>query len=489
MFKNLFLKEIQETIYTQRFFIAVLLCLLLIPTGTYVSLKDYGQRHDSYNESMRLYKERSEGNVGINFRAEGYRPPSELSFLSAGLESSIPNKIMTSNSGRFSIESESGSDMSQSELFGKIDFQFIVSYVLTLLAFIFTFASITGEKENATLRLIMSNQVPRWKVILAKILGNYMVFLAPFVIALLFMMLIITATGSFNIFSVEILLKIGAIVLISMLFLLSMFSLGILVSTMTKRSMTSMVVLLFIWVVFALVVPKLSPMTAEALYAVKSQQVLTMEKRIAGDAIYNDYKEKQIDLLDRIALDYGVEDEGELFGNIVPLESEKALEQYNEEKVPLDIEYEKRISSEMRKLDENYKNNKRTQTTWARNLSRISPISSFAYIVSEIAGTGLLERENIEQNARIFQDEVKESVYDKFEQREYHTSGGSSYFSSNSKDGIKSEEIPVPMMSSYVRKPLAEILQAEWVDIMLLLIFNVLFFAGAFVRFLRYDVR
>ena len=103
MFGTLLLKEIHETITTGKFVIAALMCLILIPLGMYVTLDDYQQRLEEYNSARQLYQQRSEGNVGSSFRAEGYRPPSPLSVFAVGLDPFLPNKATTSRAadGRF----------------------------------------------------------------------------------------------------------------------------------------------------------------------------------------------------------------------------------------------------------------------------------------------------------------------------------------------------------------------------------------------------
>ena len=82
--------------------------------------------------------------------------------------------------GTVQISNEFTIDNPLVQLYGNIDYLFIVSFVLSIFAFIFTFSGITGEKESGTLRLIVANNVSRSNVLVSKIAGPYMVFLAPF---------------------------------------------------------------------------------------------------------------------------------------------------------------------------------------------------------------------------------------------------------------------------------------------------------------------
>jgi hypothetical protein len=61
MLSTLIKKEIIETILGLRFVIATLLCLVLIPLGMYVSIKDYEQRLGDYNTAIQQYEQRAGG--------------------------------------------------------------------------------------------------------------------------------------------------------------------------------------------------------------------------------------------------------------------------------------------------------------------------------------------------------------------------------------------------------------------------------------------
>lgn len=93
-------KEILEAIFSLRFLIATLLCLVLIPLGMYVNLKEYEQRLADYQEAVRLYQQRAEGSINPDFQADGYRPPSLLSIFSVGLEYFLPNKVINQAKSR-----------------------------------------------------------------------------------------------------------------------------------------------------------------------------------------------------------------------------------------------------------------------------------------------------------------------------------------------------------------------------------------------------
>lgn len=487
MLKNLVKKEILEAILSFRFLIATLLCLVLIPLGMYVNLKEYEKRLADYQESVRLYEERAKGNINSEFTAEGYRPPSLLSIFSVGLEYFLPNKIATARDGNFHTSNEQGIDNPQSLLFGKVDLLFNISYVISLLALIFTFSAITGEKEDGTFRLVLSNPVPRWQILVAKITGNYLVLLVPLFLSILVSLVILNTSGVVPVFSAKVLPSFLTILLITLLFILAMFNVGIVISTLTHRSITSIVTLLFIWAVLVLSLPKISPMIAEIIYPIRSQQVFNIQKAMARDDINNELAEKSGKLYSDLAPQYGV-NPGTHFTSGRTDPEKQLLAMYDSLKGILDREYEQKLNAEMKKIDEEYENQRRTQASIAMNLSRLSPASCYAYIVSEVAATGTIEAYKFNENASRYQAEVKESIYDKYIVKIYGDPRTGYASTTDHVKGFNASKVAVPHLN-YHHSTLDEALKAEWVDIFLLLLFNIVFFAASYISFLRYDVR
>jgi ABC-type transport system involved in multi-copper enzyme maturation permease subunit len=485
MFKTIIKKEILEAMRSLRFLVAMLLCIVLIPLGMYVNLKEYEQRLNDYQELVQIYRQNSDGNVGWNFQAEGYRPPSAFSIFSVGLEYFLPNKIETSRDDFFRTSNELGINNPQSLLFGKVDLLFNVSFVISLLALLFTFNTITGEKEEATLRLIISNPVPRWQILLAKVVGNYIVLLIPFLISIIISMIILNVSGVIPILAERLLPSFIVILFITLLFILSMFNLGVLVSTLTHRSITSIVVLLFVWTVLVLSVPKISPMIAEIIHPVQSQQVMNLQKMFIRQNFEKELEHQTRQLYDRVLNGLGLDPKTFDF-NKEDAASRNVLEQYREEKKKLEDDYQKRITLAIRKLEEEYNNRQSTYQKIAMNLSRISPVSCYTYIVSEISGTGVLEVKNVVDNAKRFQNEVKENLYDKFIVNVYGGTAPGRY--ARLIERVTEEDDAVPEWN-YQQIALSKALEAEGVDILLLFIFNVVFFLASHISFLKYDIR
>ena len=413
MFRTLVGKEIAETMLGFRFAIATLLCIVLIPLGMYVSRKDYEHRLASYQRELQTYRQRYgtlPPPITGGEEAQGFRPPSVLSIFASGLDPFIPDKVFTSQSGLFRTVKESGIDNPQSLLFGKADFLFNVMFIISLAALIFTFNSISGEREKGTLRLMVANSIPRSRILLSKIVGKYIVLSVPFMISVFIALLILDASPVVSISSPEVWPALLIILLATGLFIFGMVSLGVCISTFTSHSMGSIVLLFFVWAMFIIGIPRMSPMIAESIYPVESGSVFSFRKRMVCDDIEKQFEQvkketidsrwdKEKEILDKMQL----KDTIELANRKKALGIEASLEvvkkdpdfqklgkKFRQKYQELNDEYEPQVerlfnecqmrtASELNRIEQDYRNCRNIQFSIATNLARISPVSCYAY--------------------------------------------------------------------------------------------------------------
>lgn len=483
----LIIKEIHESLITYRFLIATLLCLILIPLQMYVSFKDYDRRYLEYQNSIHLYQEKSEGRISASFVAEGFRPPSPLSIFSFGYNHTLPQKVTTSRDGEFKIEFSAIGQNQQSVLYGQIDFAFILSFVLSIIALILIFHSISGEKELGSLRLLMSNSIPKWQIIISKISGNYIIFLLPLFIGLLIGLIILLLNSGYPLFSQKILPSIITILIISMIFIFIIFNLGIFVSSRTNRSITSMITVIFLWVILVLVIPKISPLVAQIIYPIKSEKVLNSEVLIAKGNLDDKYKQKRRDLLKEMILVNGIDYEN-FIDNRENSDVSKVLIQYDKRVLSIEQEFDKEYALTVKKIKHDYNNKKQTQANVAIFISRISPVCCYLNVLSEISGTGVSELENFYGHAQQFQQFVANTIYNNYTLKRYYDRRGV-YTSVDWKRGFDHREVAIPHLTNYKHVSLTRALAIGWIDIIMLILYAIIFFSASYVSFMRYDVR
>lgn len=484
MLKTLIKKEITATVLDMRFVITALLFVILIPLGMYVSRKDYERRISAYQMEHQEYRQRyGKGVDVIDVEAQGLRPPSILSIFGSGIGPFMPDKIITVRSGLFRTVKEPIADNPHSFLFGKADFLFNVAFIVSLAALIFTFNSISGERETGTLRLMIANSIPRNQILMTKVMGNFVALLIPFIISVLISLLILDASPYVSIASSKVWPAFLVIIGVTILFILGMISLGICISSFTRQSIDTIVLAFFVWTTLVLAIPKVSPMIADILYPIESASIFDSNKRMIAEDIDHELVEDREALRIKCFKEYGAPEKDMHTSRPMTEEGKQANAKFDEEFVPVAEKYQKLLADKLRQIEQNYTRRKNVRASIAMNLSRISPICCYTYILCEISGTGVTEPDNFTRNAQRYQDQVKQEIYDKvtIKRRRY----GASY---EYVEGFDASNTILPDMT-YTYPTLTQALQTSRLDIIQIGLFTILFFVLAFMRLNRYDVR
>ena len=479
-------KEITATVLDLRFVIASLLFLVLIPLGMYVSRKGYEQRLANYRLEHQMYRQKYEKDVSYEVEVQGFRPPAVQSIFASGLDHSIPDKVITTRSGIFRTAKDVRGD-SPALIFGRMDFFFNMCFVASLVALAFTFNSISGEKQAGTLGLMLSYPVSRGHILLSKIVGAYVSLLIPLTMSLLIASIILELSQDISILLPELYPSFLIILAATLVYLLSMVTLGVLISGMTRKPIISMTVSLFVWVIMVLALPKAGTMLARIIYPVEAEQVVNLRKYMVYDDLHETYKQKSVDIhkkypdpISNSNLVY------KYFTRMRALPKDQIPPEYHvviplaEELTALIKDTEQQIRNETGRIEQNHKNKIKMQNRIAMTISRLSPACCYSYLISGLSHTGSGEYDRFIENAREFQDLVKKTIYDCFYRRIY--AGGWSEFALR-----KAPETLPDLQYRYLS--LTEILEAGLVDVILLVGFAFMFFALAFVAFNKYDVR
>jgi len=485
MILTLIIREIQDKIYSAQFMIIVLLCVILIPLGLYVSMKDFEKRQIEYVNNVQEYHQKSHQKVHSTFRAEGYRPPSVLNIFSNGLNDYLPYKVVTDRHKGYTVETKMQQSNLISILFGKIDFTLIVTSFLSILSIIFTFSCVSSEKEKGTIRLIFSNSVQRWKLVMAKILGNYILFCIPFLLSMIAGLLVLNTSPYISIFDAGFWAPFLFICLATLLLILLLFNLGFFISTVTHNSLTSIITLLFVWVFCAFIIPKTSPMIAQIVLPLESTEVFEAKRKAFVDNMEQEHNNQLKILYEQKLIARNIDPMA--LHDLFAVETREARQEYDLEKGALEAEYNERLQSELSKIDGAYYHQQQRQYSISRKVARVSPISSYISLMSEVCHTGFCEIDNFRKQAVMLQTQVEENVYIHWTYNRY-AAGQYSSSGYRTKPGVDSKTISVPEFH-YKQLTFSNIIQYIWIDLMLIIFFCIALFVMGFVSFLRYDVR
>ncbi len=257
MLKTLVRRELLEILMTFRFAAAVFIMLLLVVVNTYVLINDYDRRLEDYHTNV---KDQQQDLREIRtYSAEHYRiarPPNPLSIFNVGLDKRLGNEIQITHAQVPTLWDANTYRTSNPllNLFSSIDIVFIFEVVLSLMALIFAYDTLAGEHEQGTLRLVLTHPVGRGYILLAKYFSGMISLLVPLLMSLILAVILLTTSAAISL-NVNDFLRIGGIVISSIVYLSVFYLIGMLISAVTRRTGTALMFAMFVWGFWLLIYP------------------------------------------------------------------------------------------------------------------------------------------------------------------------------------------------------------------------------------------
>ncbi len=261
MLTTLIRRELLDNLMTFRFAAAVFITLLLVVANTVVLLKDYEQRLTAYNtatqESHQKLRKQKTYSYYIG-KLVAHRSPNPLSIFNLGLDKQVGNEIAVYHAFVPTIwdAKKHGADNPFLNLFTSIDIALVFQGVLSLLALIFAYDALAGERERGTLRLVLTHPIRRGYILFAKYISAMLCLLVPLLMSLLLSIILLTTSTTISLNTDEF-LCIGGIVLTSLLYVSLFYLIGMCISAMTRRTSTALMLCMFVWGFLVLVYPNM----------------------------------------------------------------------------------------------------------------------------------------------------------------------------------------------------------------------------------------
>jgi ABC-type transport system involved in multi-copper enzyme maturation permease subunit len=409
-------KEIVGNLLSYKFTIVILLMVLLVATSLFVMYRDFAARTADYQVI------RPDPGAPI-----AVVPPNPLSIFAKGLENAMTRSYEI---GVIGVDVRAGQSSGNViyEFFPAPDFLYVVRVVLSLVALLFGFDQISREREQGTLKLLVGSPVSRARILAGKWLGNFLSLAVPFLLITLLGAAVLQFDPAAR-FSADQFGRFGLIVALSVLYLAFFLSLGMLVSALTRRAATSVIILLFAWALLVFVLPNLGTLAARQFVQVPSVQALTEKREQTWT--------REILLGIAKGADLG--------------------------------EHWRTIARENDRLEEDYRLRFARLVRLARNINRISPAASLLDAATEIAGTGIDSESRLKAEIVRYKNSIIESIIaDRLADR---------------------REARYPAFTDRPRS-VGEVLAGGGLfDAAWLAVFNILAFALAYAGFVRTDVR
>ena len=170
MLRDIIKKEILEGITSAKFVFTFLLCTILILLSVYTGITNYSAEQREYATAVALNKKNMESQPNflalVSLGTKITKPPQVLSTIAIGVSEAVGRLAKVNSASNPSLVDSKYESNPVYSVFGALDLTFIVKIVLSLFAILFTYNAIAGEKEMGTLKLTLSNRVPRDRLIL-----------------------------------------------------------------------------------------------------------------------------------------------------------------------------------------------------------------------------------------------------------------------------------------------------------------------------------
>ncbi len=483
MLLHLIKKEFLDSLLNQRFMLLTVFCIVLMPMSAWINYAYYEARKEAFDSQYADFTA-SEASDRVS---RAYRAPALMSTLARGNEPYMPI-YYTFNSPSTGVQGDATSpgnieaqDFAILSTFGSFDFLFLVQVVFSLLAILLAFDMIAGEKERGTLKAVLANSIPRDKLILSKFLGGFTVLWVTFLIGFLLLFLVLNLfNGEFS--EAYILGRVSLIFIFSTFFLAGFFCLGLMVSTFCHASRTAIIILLVLWVVTQLVIPKAGEMIAVVWKPVKSEHEIRLERQkvMANELAALDDKAGELFIETT-----GISAPEKAFLHIRT--DDPSVTEFREAYQAAFQAAKQRQNNRLRAIAQDWQRERDVQRKLGNAIALVSPASALTILVSDIAGTGDLAYQQYRDAVADQYQIVDREYFSKKESNSYRINIGGAMLSGNFGDEAYTPEAVPPFT---VTEPLLnDVLQTNTWPLATLLTYIILPFVIGYTRFLNYDVR
>ena len=197
MLSSIIKKDLQNVLLSPKFTAVFIVSSILILLSIFIGIQEYKASVRQYETGAALAdQDLRERTSWMGASKKVLRRPDPMQIFASGISNDIGRVSMVDQLNSIKLKSSNYSNDPLFAVFRMIDFVFIVQIVFSLLAVLFTYNTVNGERENGMLRLVFSNSVPRYKYAAAKFIGSWLGLAVPLSIPMLLGILLIL---SFNI--------------------------------------------------------------------------------------------------------------------------------------------------------------------------------------------------------------------------------------------------------------------------------------------------
>jgi ABC-type transport system involved in multi-copper enzyme maturation permease subunit len=417
--------ELMSSIKTLKIQVGFIITIGMVIISTYININDYEMRQQEYLDAVQ--------NTKTDYGTTVYKIPHVLSVFVKGKDSILGNKasldpsyIPLNTTKYFDVASVYRENLFSIE---SVDYTYIVKMILCLMVIFLVYDTISGEKAQGTLKLILSNNIPRHVILLGKVISGIVLILMALIISTIIAILMMLLSQTIELRKDD-MIRILFMFCASSIYLLFFFTIGLWASVLFNRSSSALLFLLQYWIVVLFIIPNLSIFISDSAYNLPDEAERNYKTRLYGSELANRDEVKRLNLFEKLNLS----------AEIV----------YKDEK-----EYDNELTH---------------QSNIAQKIALISPSVLFENIMDRLARTGIDEHQRFIDAMYQYWDAV------------YRVR------STDTRDSYK-QRTDNPPIFQYFQESINVSIIRTMPGILVFILLDIFFFTISYVSFLKKDVR
>ena len=290
MLKTIILNEIKQNILSLKLQVTFIIMMVVFLVGSIAYVIQYRNSLDDYYDYMSKRQDeiKKEADTNISNVATEYRDylfaPLLNGFIDDAKSQFIPNNIKYSAYNVYELSISRKTSNPYLLLSNELNWGFILSIITSFAILLLSYDSISGEREQQTLKLILSNSVSRGVFLFGKyasiIISGILMMLPGLMVSLIILLLSgILKVNTFLIF------EISGFIIAAILFIATISALGLFCSVISRSANVSLLISLTLWAAFLIFSPNLAVFTADQFFKTKNSETIQHEVNMANDAI------------------------------------------------------------------------------------------------------------------------------------------------------------------------------------------------------------
>lgn len=409
-------KELLLNLMTFKFAVGTAVCVVLTAIFVPVLLKDYEIRMEQYsagvaNNQAELQKVKAYKNITPTV----WRRSSPLSVFAQGYDKRLRHDVPIRFERIPTLQTGLAEDNPFLVVFPTMDVALLFKIVVSILALLVAHDTISGERENGTLSLMLSTSIPRYRILLAKSIAGLSSVAIPVSLAFIAAGFWLECSPSIRVTGAD-WIRIGLIYGVSLLFVFVMFATGLLASCLAKKSAVALILGLFCWVWFVVIVPN-----GSVSLAAQTGTVESLEKRDARiQAIHQEqdqersehaeqrmrHSENSTEDRSRFAVSNGIGAFGRSYAELVSKAYLPERIELHRIRILMGLKYADKIHQ----VENDYTRELLKQRQLALLMSRFSPACLYGSVLSTLAGTDINHQRDFLDYTRIYRRQIVDYI-------------------------------------------------------------------------------